>query len=1258
MKEGPLNETSEEDEVTQGGGDLTTPAITSSTKEQQTPQSATGKGTFPFGSLGRSNTTGGAMMPAAHLWPSSSATGSAGQPGMGTFGNFALPGRTEKPAFTRGESRFASIIGNKDSSENVRQEGAGSGSADVGRTWRPRPRTDTDPFGSDDNGGFGVGRGAQPEINPRFPQDSGALSFETPLKPSAADFGMAGLHLGQDDGMTLSPSETNPFRSPAGDTGLIEEEHQVLSQTNEGPSGLGTAHSFPAGGLEGSDRSQNSSVGPAKGIGGFPSGLGGGWPSGPSVGTPDRERQFSAFGSGVFGPVDIQSPSMGVGLGGIFGAPSTMSGTSSLRGGKLASLLPPAMGASGQSQDHVVESLGDSVSDLRNPMGSIGRSSTFNRNTESPMRAGLGGFEELFTNPDSGTKQAPIGTQASIAPAGTIPAHEAASVPTSAVDSAHQNPMRQMVMPDRMAWVYLDPQGNTQGPFSGLEMHDWYKGNYFSPDLRIKKVEDVEFEPLGHLIRRIGNSREPFLVPQVGIPHGPPPPNYGSAGPSGMVPPLPNAFPQFGRVLPADEQNNLERRKQEEQMKMARQRDYFAQQQAINKIPGMGSIGLQHHSSAHSLQSQPSFGSISSPAGMPTHPPIGAGITPATQQPPVGGNTLSTDFFGMPTGAPQPSVQPGIGGSSLNMFVDDTAGQLTRDQRQMLPAETIGTISAETANIAPGSQPTTTDLVPETSQLATMGQRDSGFLSQLPHTDQLEDDPMGFKARLREFQDYQSENMGERMTVGANKDITMSIKPEKEKDTEIIAPTVISTSQDSQEIKMKDKQSQHNQEQVNDEQDEDQTPTLTQQVQKTQAAKQAKQVAQDQQVWGKSHPVGFPMPFPPPQPGTPLPAPTAQRTRSTLPEQYANRSQSETPEMVAPQSATSQAPPLAPWARETVETHHKGPSLKEIQEAEEKKAARAEQAAAAARRAALEEEAAKEREKATTSNNPILPTSSTWAHTPPVSSANANTALNAWAKSNAAKGTPVTAKEGSSVGAKTKNFMDIQREEEARKKKESATTTGSIVTSGGKRYADFASKPGQAQGSNPNNTFTSSSTPTTGSGWTTVTASGKPKASSGPTVSGRTANPPPATTPKAVATRMGTKEAKEDSASALVTAREEFKKWISQSLKNGGASQVDVSSLMAMPDDAGLIAEIVYGNSSTMDGHRFADEFLRRKKAANKGIVEKATPILQNSKNTPGGGWNEVAKRGGHTKNDATSSSDMSQPTNFKVVSSRKKSRK
>lgn len=78
---------------------------------------------------------------------------------------------------------------------------------------------------------------------------------------------------------------------------------------------------------------------------------------------------------------------------------------------------------------------------------------------------------------------------------------------------------RQMVTPHRMRWVYKDPNNNTQGPWSGIEMDYWFRKGYLPSELMIKRVEDLEFEPLAQLTRRLGDSRMPFLVPQVGVPH-------------------------------------------------------------------------------------------------------------------------------------------------------------------------------------------------------------------------------------------------------------------------------------------------------------------------------------------------------------------------------------------------------------------------------------------------------------------------------------------------------------------------------------------------------------------------------------------------------------------------------------------------------------------------------------------------------------------------------------------------------------------
>ena len=44
--------------------------------------------------------------------------------------------------------------------------------------------------------------------------------------------------------------------------------------------------------------------------------------------------------------------------------------------------------------------------------------------------------------------------------------------------------------------------------------------------------------------------------------------------------------------------------------------------------------------------------------------------------------------------------------------------------------------------------------------------------------------------------------------------------------------------------------------------------------------------------------------------------------------------------------------------------------------------------------------------------------------------------------------------------------------------------------------------------------------------------------------------------------------------------------------------------LSSFPSEAGIIADSIYANSQLMDGRRFAEEFLRRRKLAEKGVVE------------------------------------------------------
>jgi len=82
-----------------------------------------------------------------------------------------------------------------------------------------------------------------------------------------------------------------------------------------------------------------------------------------------------------------------------------------------------------------------------------------------------------------------------------------------------------------------------------------------------------------------------------------------------------------------------------------------------------------------------------------------------------------------------------------------------------------------------------------------------------------------------------------------------------------------------------------------------------------------------------------------------------------------------------------------------------------------------------------------------------------------------------------------------------------------------------------------------------------------------------------------------------------------------------------------------------------IIADSVYSASQTMDARHFAEEFIRRRKQADKGIIEPANtgsgPNVSASDKT--GEWSQVAKKG-PPKEEPTAG--------FKVVPNKKKGKK
>ncbi|KAJ7293786.1 hypothetical protein C8J57DRAFT_1269996 [Mycena rebaudengoi] len=177
-----------------------------------------------------------------------------------------------------------------------------------------------------------------------------------------------------------------------------------------------------------------------------------------------------------------------------------------------------------------------------------------------------------------------------------------------------------------------------------------------------------------------------------------------------------------------------------------------------------------------------------------------------------------------------------------------------------------------------------------------------------------------------------------------------------------------------------------------------------------------------------------------------------------------------------------------------------------------------------------------------------------------------------------------------------KSMKEIQEEEEKRKKLATKETAAAAAR---RAYAESTSKAPPAA-------------PVQGSAWTTVGAGKTGNAIAAPV---RPPTAPAAPSPSSSAPRANgvpvpraapvpTKAPAPRTEEYPVTASHEFLKWLSDSLK-GLNTSVNVEEIMSMllsfpldPDlsTVELISDLIYANSTTLDGRRFAAEFVSKRK--------------------------------------------------------------
>ncbi|EMC96756.1 hypothetical protein BAUCODRAFT_34149 [Baudoinia panamericana UAMH 10762] len=1273
----------------------------------------------PFGSLKRTTTgpLSAGLGGASQHWATSPQ--SAGLPPMGSFGNFGLGGQQTASGDKRAsigsgrlESRFKNLL-SKDGSEDmpsptVQRKGSVSSLSRVNEneSWRPQMEAGLILPESEEelsSGSAALPAGIELNIPPQLRQ--GLTGLGSPRRSNTMEdsgfgaFGMTadtshgfgqGFYQGRDafhqtpsaqrmgagghPNEPMSPTDTNPYRSPeqhAVDQLLEDPEMDETDDANAslpglgafgqdassqlgGLGGLGSMHALgraPGAQAPASDRSDSTSGAAGRGFAGL-GGLGqfgalpgsGAWPSNQAgFGTPSRQAAglSSAFGGGIFAtaPGELQSPGL-AGLGGSSLLSSRSGGGfgGAGSGSKMASMFPSAMQEQMRQSEQRADGQDLSTEQSGNP-GSYGGLAALQggpANHIQPeqhvdalqVQLGVPG-QQLHQSQDPPT--IPPQLEQQIEQIGPPPASAASNQPPP-------QQQRTMVMPDRMRWIYRDPQGQTQGPWSGLEMHDWYKAGFFSPELLVKKYEDTDYEPLAQLIRRIGNSREPFLVPQIGIPHGPASNNgptswAGTSNPTsagGAQPPFASSFPSFGTTLTADQQNALERRKQEEQYLMARQKEYLAQAQMTQRMQvpssataahqSLGPTGqLHHHSSAQSLHSQPSFSSMTSPNT----------FQPSPIQGPAGGGQHVPGFFDNSFRSPQASGLSAVGAgvdSLGHIREEQIPGTMDRLSIGNRPAgnqfSAIGEPFATTQQQHPSQQSGLDQHTQQVQQMLQDRARLQQEQAQHEATMQQRPDELALpNDRLQQFQQLQSPTALDTRFQAA---ITRPA-PTAEQQASLIQPAGGHTVDYQQQLRLP------------------QEPmSLTEQVEAAVSAQQSPVPPQS----------GLPQPFPPAPSQSPLPAPAAQRTgRTSVADQLQTESRdlSQTPSVETPSAA------MAPWASAEAT---RGPSLREIQEAEAKKAAEVEAIAAAARRAAFEKELEAQALAAAAVPQPGLPVGASWG---------ASAGSPATPGSTAAAGTPAAwakaAQKPSSTSTKT--MAQIQKEEEARKRKLAAAVASAQAMSGipspagGKSYANLAGKVTAAPPLNVNVGGTTGA-------WQTVGAGGKPKTPAAPATATRSVSQGVTAQVRKAPSRSSTLNSA--SASAVVTAQEEFRKWAVGELRpdlNKGISAEDfVATLAELGTDKDMITEAVHGASNTIDSRHFAEEFLRRKKLADKGMMDlppkSASPHGGSMNGSGAGGWSEVAKKGPGRQESGGVGAGVGGESNgsFKVVAAKKKSGK
>lgn len=226
-----------------------------------------------------------------------------------------------------------------------------------------------------------------------------------------------------------------------------------------------------------------------------------------------------------------------------------------------------------QLQDHQQTASSIANSNAAQAMSAIFKSITeqsTNKNTSAELADRMQEVaddmvEKLIMDDEMTSTASPGDTTSTAAQVPLMKSTVTSSSPTGPVGlqrpiQVHGHPMmvpQPQPTPSNELWYYRDPQNKIQGPFTGAEMAEWYRSDYFDESLYVRRVCDSRFATLGELVKMCGNSM-PFLsshlIPPLQIapvmplgnqpanvvPPGPPSVNVNQTKPINLVNPMLN----------------------------------------------------------------------------------------------------------------------------------------------------------------------------------------------------------------------------------------------------------------------------------------------------------------------------------------------------------------------------------------------------------------------------------------------------------------------------------------------------------------------------------------------------------------------------------------------------------------------------------------------------------------------------------------------------------------------------------------------